>query len=235
MNQEISSMLTTFYKFIEPLFGVMIVVVLLFSGFFPPDIPIVVKSVFLTIAIGSSITMWFFSWPLKKVALEGENLLVSDYFQDTMVPISKIGKVEESYAFRRRRIILYLKQPCQFGERIVFVPKLKFDSSILKDYASEIPFNIVKKRKPLSEALRAYWPFLIGIALFPSFLLIGTNIYKISFEYITVLFFAVSFLAAWPCISGRASYAFWIIAVIVFMTGGIFAVLLLHLIKPIAG
>ena len=86
----------------------------------------------------------------------------------------------------------------------------------------------------MPEALRAYWPFLIGIALFPSFLSIGTSIYEKSFDYFVIPFFAVCFLAAWPCISGRASYAFWIIAVIVFMAGGILAVLLLQILKPVA-
>jgi hypothetical protein len=228
-------MFTTFYKFVEPLFGVMIVVALLFGGFFPPDIPITVKSVFLTVAIGSSIVMWFFSWPLKKVTLEGETLLVSDYFQDTIVPISSIGMVEESYAFKRRRIILYLKEPCQFGERIVFVPKLKFDSSILKGYTINKPFNVVKKRKPLPEALRAYWPYLIGITIFPSLLILGTEIYKIPFDYFVVPFFAFSILASWPCFSGKASYAFWIIAMISFFVGGILAALLIYFLKPVAG
>ena len=235
MNQDISSMLTTFYKFIEPLFGVMIVVAFLFGGFFPPDIPITVKSIFLTIAIGSSIAMWFFSWPLKKVTLEGETLLISDYFQDISVPISNIGMVEESHAFNRRRIILHLKQSCQFGERIVFVPKSKFDSSILKGYASETPINVVKKRKPLPEALRAYWPFLIGIAFFPSLLVFGTEVYKIPFDYFIAPFFIFGVLAAWPCLSGKASYAFWIFVIVCFMFGGILAAFLMQILKPVAG
>jgi hypothetical protein len=235
MNQEISSILTIFYKFVEPLFGVMIVLVLLFDGFFPPEIPITVKSVFLMIAIGSSIAMWLFSWPLKKVTLEGETLLVSDYFQDTMVPIGNIDTVEESYAFRHRRIILYLKEPCQFGERIVFVPKLKFDSSILKGYAAKKPLNVVNKRKPLPEALREYWPYLIGITFFPSLLVFGTEVYKISFDYFIVPFFGFAILASWPCLSGKASYAFWIIAMFSFLVGGILAALLIHILKPVAG
>lgn len=235
MNQEISSMLTIFYKFIEPLFGVTIVVAFLFGGFFPQDIPIVGKSVFLTIVIGSSIAMCFFSWPLKKVTLEGETLLISDYFKDTKVPISNIVKVEESYAFMRRRIILYFKEPCQFGERIVFVPKLKFDSSILKGYASEKQFNVIKKRKPLPEALRAYWPYLIGIFAFPSLLVFGTEVYKIPFDYFIISFFGFSIMAAWPCLSGKASYAFWIIAVISYMVGGILAAFLIYILKHIAG
>jgi hypothetical protein len=235
MNQDISSMLTTFYKFIEPLFGVMIVAVILFGGFFPPEIPMTVKSIFITFAIGSSIAMWFFSWPLKKVSIEGETLLVSDYFQDTMVPIGNIDRVEESYAFRRRRIILYLKEPCQFGERIVFVPKMRFDSSILKGYTSEKKLQLIKKRKPLPEALRAYWFYLIGIAVFPFLLVFGTEAYKIPFDYFIAPFFMFSVLAAWPCLSGKASYAFWIIAIISFMVGGMLAAFFMQFLKPVAG
>lgn len=235
MSQEISSKLTIVYKFVEPLFGTIVFAVVLFNGFFTLEIPIAVESVLLVVLIGSFIVMWFFSWTLKKVILEGETLLVSDYFQDTMVPISNIDSIEESHAFRRRRIILYLKVPCQFGKRIVFVPKLKFDSSILKGYAAKEPIQVVKSIKPLPEAVRAYWPYLIGITVFPSLLVLGIQVYKIPFDYFIAPFFIFGILAAWPCLSGKASYAFWIIAMIAFMAGGLFAVLLFQILKPVAG
>jgi len=235
MSQEISSMRTIFYKFVEPLVGVLIIVPLLFGGFFPSDIPITIKFIFIAAGIGSTIAMLIFSWPLKKVTLEGETLLVSDYFQDTMVPISNINVVEESHAFQRRRIILHLKEPCQFGKRIIFIPKPKFDSSILEGYVAAKPLNVVNKRKPLPEALQAYWPYLIGVAVFPTLVTIGTEVYKLPFDYFVVPLFVFSILAAWPCFSGKASYAFWIVAMICFMVGGVFAALLTYILNPVTG
>jgi len=235
MNQQISSELTIFHKFIEPIIGLTIVVTLLFSDFFPTDIPVIVKYIFYILAIAGFIASCYFFWPLKKVTLDGETLWVSDFFQDIMIPISNIVRIEESRAFNRRRIILHLKESNEFGEKIIFIPKRKFDPYQLKCYYSEKPLNVIRKRKPLPEALRLYWPCLIGVALFPSFAFISTSVYKLPFDYLIIPFIVVSFLAAWPMSSGKASYAFWIVAMIVFMAGAFLAALLSQILKPVAG
>jgi hypothetical protein len=83
-------------------------------------------------------------------------------------------------------------------------------------------------RGPLGRALRLYWWSLIGIALFPSVAFIGGDVLHIAFEYFVLPFFAVTFLAAWPWFSGRAPYSFWLVALVVYMLGGLFAVLLVQ-------
>lgn len=213
----------------------MVAAVMLLDQSFHSDIPSMAKVVFTVAAAGSFVASCIFSWPLKKVIRDGETLLVSDYFQDIEIPVDNIARMEESYAFRRRRIILHLKEPNHFGRKIIFIPKSNFDPSQLIGLTSVEQINVIKEKKTLPEALRAYWPYLIGIAFFPFIAFIGTTSFQLSFEYLTLLFFAFSFLATWPVLSGKAPYAFWIAAMIVFMTGGILAAILTQILKSIAG
>ncbi len=81
-------------------------------------------------------------------------------------------------------------------------------------------------RKPLREAIRCYWKHLIGVALFPTVALVGGEVLHIPFGYLALPFFAVSFLAAWPYLSGKAPYTFWLVAMFVWIAGGFLAVFL---------
>ena len=76
-------------------------------------------------------------------------------------------------------------------------------------------------RKPLREAIRCYWKALIGIALFPTVALVG-DVLHIPFYYLLLPFFAVCFLAAWPYLSGKAPYTFWVVGMFVYLAGGCF-------------
>lgn len=88
-------------------------------------------------------------------------------------------------------------------------------------------------RKPLREALRSDWKALIGIALFPTVAFVGGDVLHIPFDYLVVPFFAVCFLAAWPFLSGRAPYTFWMVAMLVYFVGGFLAALLVDAIRLI--
>ena len=87
------------------------------------------------------------------------------------------------------------------------------------------------ERKPLREALRIYWKALIGIALFPAVAFVGGDFLHIPFDYVILPFFTVCFLAAWPYLSGRAPYTFWLVAMLVFLAGGFFAALLSYAVR----
>jgi hypothetical protein len=87
------------------------------------------------------------------------------------------------------------------------------------------------ERKPLREALRVYWKALIGIALFPTIALVGGDLLHIPFDYVVLPFFAVCLLAAWPYLSGKAPYTFWLVAMLVYLAGGFLAVLLGYAIR----
>jgi hypothetical protein len=87
------------------------------------------------------------------------------------------------------------------------------------------------ERKPIREALRLYWQYLIGIAVIPSVLAINEQFFQFPFEYFMALFFGAAFLAAWPYLSGKATYTFWIVAAGVFMAGGFAAVAITALLR----
>jgi hypothetical protein len=89
-------------------------------------------------------------------------------------------------------------------------------------------------RKPLREAIRCYWKNLIGIALFPTVAIVGGDVLHIPFDYLLLPFFAVGFLAAWPCMSKKAPYTFWLVAISVYMAGGVLAVFLSSAIRLIS-
>jgi hypothetical protein len=91
------------------------------------------------------------------------------------------------------------------------------------------------RRAPLREALRLYWWALVGIALFPSIMLVGEGLLHIPFEFFVPLFFGVALLAAWPWYSGRAPYSFWLVAGGVYMLGGVVAAVLTQINHAITG
>jgi hypothetical protein len=87
------------------------------------------------------------------------------------------------------------------------------------------------ERKSLRDALRLYWGALVGIGLFPTVAFVGGEFLHIPFEYLVLPFFAVCMLAGWPHLSGRAPYSFWLVAVLVYLAGGLFAALLTQAIR----
>ena len=87
------------------------------------------------------------------------------------------------------------------------------------------------ERKPLKEALRVYWKSLIGIAIFPALALVGGDFLHIPFEFVALLFFAVCLLAAWPFLSGNAPITFWLVAMAVYLGGGVLAALLGRIVR----
>jgi hypothetical protein len=87
------------------------------------------------------------------------------------------------------------------------------------------------QRKTLGEALRSYWWTLIGVAVFPTIVIVGAELLAIPFEFFILPFFAVCFLAGWPYLSGRAPYSFWLVAMCVWLGGGGFAALALQLLR----
>lgn len=87
------------------------------------------------------------------------------------------------------------------------------------------------ERKRLKEALRDYWKSLIGVAIFPILALVGGDFLHIPFEYVALLFFAVCLLAAWPFLSGKAPFTFWLVAMAVYLGGAVLAALLGQIVR----
>ena len=165
MNKTLSSFSTLYYKFCEPLLGAFVVGGMFFGHFFQPNTPMFVKLVFPTITFIAFVLIFWFSWRIKKVILNGDLLVVSDYFLETAISLNNIGKVEEKYSFKRRQIIISLIEPCSFGSTIFFLPSTKFNFDLLKSSTSGQLPEIIQKRKALPQALKSYGMYLIGVAI----------------------------------------------------------------------
>jgi hypothetical protein len=88
-------------------------------------------------------------------------------------------------------------------------------------------------KQPLKAALRLYWWWLPGVFLLPTVMVVGGEIFNVPFEFFTPLFFAVMFLASWPVLSQRASYAFWLVAIGLWLGGGLMAALVMMLARKL--
>jgi len=83
-------------------------------------------------------------------------------------------------------------------------------------------------KQPIEIAVRLYWWCLPGVFILPGIMFVSVEIFNIPLEFVAVLFFAVMLLAMWPVFSKRASYAFWLVAMALFMGGGIVASIILN-------
>jgi hypothetical protein len=90
-------------------------------------------------------------------------------------------------------------------------------------------------RLPLNVALRRYWRYMLGLALFPSIAFPAVELFHVPFPFVLPIFFAVTLLAAWPYYRKQAPYAFWLVALGVWMAAGFLGILVLQLLRLLVG
>ena len=74
-----------------------------------------------------------------------------------------------------------------------------------------------RSRLPLSVALKAYWPWLAGVALIPYVFAVGVT-YLAFPKWVWGLLFISGLLGAyWPLFSKDAPYSFWFVGCAVFI------------------
>jgi hypothetical protein len=68
-------------------------------------------------------------WAIKWVAIDQANrrLYVSNYRREIAIPYSEIASVSESKWTDPRRVTVCLHHPSEFGEKIVFLAKYRYD------------------------------------------------------------------------------------------------------------
>lgn len=119
--KQLSSSLTFFYKFVLIFvwligFGIGSRAVLL-AG---PDEP---RWKMYMVAWLAITTFIFFSCShIKKVAIQGKKLVVSNFFKTEEIDLSEIESVDGSSYLSPRQVWFTLKRPCTFGQKIVFIP-----------------------------------------------------------------------------------------------------------------
>jgi hypothetical protein len=60
--------------------------------------------------------------PLKRVRIDGDRLLVSNYLREESTPLHNIVDVTESRWINLHPVTLHLRDPIGFGQRVTFMP-----------------------------------------------------------------------------------------------------------------
>ncbi len=58
----------------------------------------------------------------KKISIDDQNLYVSNYLKETVIPISQIKKVTENKWLGRQMVEIQLRSETEFGDKILFMP-----------------------------------------------------------------------------------------------------------------
>jgi hypothetical protein len=131
--QLISSKMTIVYKFLLPPLwssGFGIATIGLFSSVFhdaggdppPPEL----KWIFLLVWFLGSVVWYRFCIPLKRVLMNGSDLIISNYVREVRVPLRRIRRVSEGRFQNPRSIRVFFDEDVGFGASVLFMPTQKF-------------------------------------------------------------------------------------------------------------
>ncbi len=131
--RTISSRQTFFLKFILPvpwigIFGAVTLALWLglFWGSQMSGPPLPLKLTFLTVLLAGGTILLRTVARLKRVRIDGDSLLISNYRTEIRVPLSDIVDVTENRALNHHPVTITLRHETQFGRTITFMPKLRF-------------------------------------------------------------------------------------------------------------
>ncbi len=79
---------------------------------------------FILFALISSVFVHFMLGKLKNVFLDGNSLVVSNFFKQIRIPFSNVSHVDNPDWSSLRRVKIILHKPSEFGEEIVFAPPM---------------------------------------------------------------------------------------------------------------
>jgi hypothetical protein len=86
----------------------------------PHEMP---KLLFFLSWLGGSAFLFWSALRLKKVTIEGDSLRVSNYLKSISIPVSEIVDIRDASVLPNLRlIVLRLRSPSHFGNKIVFQP-----------------------------------------------------------------------------------------------------------------
>jgi len=94
------------------------------GGFEGPDLP--PKLLFLFFWLGGSAFIYWSCIRLKEVSVDDDFLYVSNYLKEIVIPLSEIYDVTENVWVNIHPVTIRLKTPSEFGEKIVFMPTVRF-------------------------------------------------------------------------------------------------------------
>jgi hypothetical protein len=131
MNEKISSSMTLYYKALFPLlwitgFGFGTIALWLGKFNHPSQPPDDMKLLFLFFWVIGSLFLLRDAVRLKVVSLDKDDLVIKNFVKVIRVPVRNINHISESRLIRPKTITLTVYPPNDFGEKITFIPKAKF-------------------------------------------------------------------------------------------------------------
>ena len=126
MLRTISSAQTFLTKFVFPVFWILIFGIGALSVWMSPsasaDKPVLM---FPVIWVLGSVFLWLLCTPLKKVQMDDEGLVVSNYLREIRVPRRMISDVRENRWLNHHPVTITLREDLGFGREITFMPTVR--------------------------------------------------------------------------------------------------------------
>jgi hypothetical protein len=130
MKTRLSTILTLFWRVFVIAWIALYVLGTLYAGdnwFEPSEFPGSIGrglSFYLIVGMFTCLFNYLMAGSLKKIYVAGNTLLVSNFLKTIEIPLSQVRFVNGPDLTSLRRITLVLRDPSEFGEEIVFAPKM---------------------------------------------------------------------------------------------------------------
>lgn len=124
---RLSSSITFFYKFISPflsLIGFVIMLRFVYGPVLRQFPPFAILVVFFAFAGALAMNGWL-AYKIKKVFVEGDHLIVSDYQREVAIRLDEIYDVNEMRWMQPYWITITFRRPTEFGDSILFIPPFR--------------------------------------------------------------------------------------------------------------
>ena len=89
-------------------------------------LPLAMHVLFPVLWLFGTLSWYWFGMRLKKVRLDQDALLISNYFREVRVPLRDVTNVSGNRWVNTRQITVTFDRETGFGKSIVFMPKVKF-------------------------------------------------------------------------------------------------------------
>jgi len=134
MNDKLSSSTTFFHKVILPalwITGFGFATLAMWLGDFnqPSQPQDDMKLVFLVLWIAGSAFLLIDTVRLKTVTLDNNDLIIKNFSGVIRVPLRNIKHISETMFISPKTVSLTVYPPCEFGEKITFIPRTIFQIS----------------------------------------------------------------------------------------------------------
>jgi len=93
------------------------------TGLLPPP---EMKWSFLAITVIGSVSLYWLCMRLKRVSINGDSLLISNYFTSIVVPLTEIERVSENRWINIHPVTIFFRRETDFGPSVVFMPETRW-------------------------------------------------------------------------------------------------------------